>query len=55
MTKFNFQYSGGLIVVTAIIPGFISGSPYEYVLALDTGSTKIILQHWISSSQSTKN
>jgi hypothetical protein len=44
MNKFNFQYSGGLIIVTVIIPGIISGSPFEYVLALDTGSTKTILQ-----------
>jgi len=44
MNKFNFQYSSGLIIVTVIIPGIISGSPFEYVLALDTGSTKTILQ-----------
>jgi len=44
MNRFNFQYSSGLIIVTVIIPGIISGSPFEYVLALDTGSTKTILQ-----------
>ena len=44
MNKFDFQYSGGLIVVTVIIPGLGSRAPFEYVLALDTGSTKTILQ-----------
>ncbi len=44
MSKFNFKYLGDLIVVTAIISGDKSETPRELVLALDTGSTKTIIQ-----------
>ncbi len=41
---FKFKYLGGLIVVTAIIYGNKNKAPREIVLALDTGSTKTIIQ-----------
>jgi len=44
MNQFKFKYLGGLIVVTAIISGAKSETPLEVVLALDSGSTKTIIQ-----------
>jgi len=43
MTKFKFKYLGNLIVITTIIYGE-NTIPLEIILALDTGSTKTVLQ-----------
>lgn len=44
MIKIKFKYLGDLIVVTSIIYGDKKEHPRELVLAIDTGSTKTIIQ-----------
>lgn len=44
MNKIKFKYLGDLIVVTTIVYGSKKEHPRELVLAIDTGSTKTIIQ-----------
>lgn len=44
MNKIKFKYLGDLIVVTSVIYGSKHEHPRELVLAIDTGSTKTIIQ-----------
>jgi len=44
MNKFNFKYLGDLIIISGVIYGENTAIPRKLILALDTASTKTILQ-----------